>query len=46
MLPLVSIIIPVYNAQDYVSECLESMKNQDYTNFEVVIVNDGSTDKK
>ena len=44
MLPLVSIIIPVYNSQLYIQECLESMKNQDYPNFEVVIVNDGSTD--
>ena len=41
---LISIIIPVYNAKSYVSRCLDSIKAQDYTNWEVIIINDGSTD--
>jgi glycosyltransferase involved in cell wall biosynthesis len=41
---MISIIIPVYNASKYISKCLESVICQTYNNFEVVIVNDGSTD--
>lgn len=41
---MISIIIPVYNAQKYIRECLESIKNQSYKELEVVIVNDGSND--
>ena len=39
-----SIIIPVYNVEDYIEKCLNSIKNQTYSNFEVIIVNDGSPD--
>lgn len=39
-----SIIIPVYNTEDYLKACLDSVKNQSYKNFEAIIVNDGSTD--
>lgn len=42
--PLVSIIIPCYNAQSTLRECLESIVSQDYPRFEVIVVNDGSTD--
>lgn len=42
--PLVSIIIPVYNDEKYIIETLNSVLNQVYTNWECVIVNDGSTD--
>ena len=41
---LVSVIVPVYNAVDYLEECLESIRVQDYSDFEVIMVNDGSTD--
>lgn len=41
---LISIIIPVYNQADKIGECLESILSQTYSNYEVIIVNDGSTD--
>ena len=40
----VSVIIPVYNAENYISECLESIICQTYKNIEIILVNDGSTD--
>lgn len=41
---LISIVIPIYNAEKYLEECLSSIKNQTYKNFEVIMVNDGSKD--
>ena len=41
---LISVIIPVYNVENYLEQCLNSIKNQTYKNFEVIIVNDGSKD--
>lgn len=41
---LISIVIPIYNAEKYLEECLTSIKNQTYKNFEVILVNDGSID--
>ena len=41
---LVSIIIPLYNVEKYISQCIESVLRQKYSKFEVIIVNDGSTD--
>ena len=39
-----SIIIPVYNAEKYLNECLNSILRQEYNNYEVIMINDGSTD--
>jgi glycosyltransferase involved in cell wall biosynthesis len=44
MKPSVSIIVTCYNYGSYIAECLDSIKNQTYINYEVIIVNDGSTD--
>ena len=42
---IVSIIVPVYNGEKYISRCLDSLINQTYSNLEIVLVNDGSIDK-
>lgn len=42
--PTVSVIIPVYNAQEGIKQCLDSLLNQSFTDFEIILLNDGSTD--
>lgn len=42
--PLISVVIPVYNASNTILSTLESVRNQSYKNFEIIIVNDGSKD--
>ena len=42
--PLVSIVIPVYNGADYLAEAIDSAIAQTYSNIEIIVVNDGSTD--
>ena len=42
--PLVSIVVPVYNGEKYLEETLNILKNQTYKNFEVIMVDDISTD--
>jgi glycosyltransferase involved in cell wall biosynthesis len=43
--PFVSVIIPIYNARDWLSECLDSVVSQTLENIEIICVNDGSTDE-
>lgn len=42
--PLISVIVPCYNVEKYVGQCLESILSQSYENIEVLVINDGSTD--
>lgn len=42
---LVSVIVPVYNVVDYLPQCLESILHQTYSNLEILLINDGSTDQ-
>ena len=42
--PLVSIVMPVYNVQDFLKECLDSVVNQTMKELEIICVDDGSTD--
>lgn len=44
MTPLVSIVIPAYNAAEFLKETIDSVKAQGFTNWEMIVVNDGSTD--
>ncbi len=44
MPPLISIIIPVYNVEQYFDYCIQSVLSQDYTNLEIILIDDGSTD--
>ena len=43
--PMISIIIPVYRAEEYIVQCLQSIQNQTFQNYEVILVNDGSPDQ-
>lgn len=42
--PLVSIIVPVYNVEKYLDRAIDSIKKQTYQNYEVLMIDDGSTD--
>lgn len=43
--PLISVIVPIYNGEKYLKECIESIRNQTYPNLEIILINDGSNDK-
>ena len=45
MKPLISVIVPVYKVEKYLSKCVDSIINQTYENLEIILVNDGSPDK-
>ena len=42
--PLISVIVPVYNVERYLRECVESIQRQSYSNMEIILVDDGSPD--
>ncbi len=42
--PYLSIIVPVFNVEQYLHKCIDSIINQEYVNFELILINDGSTD--
>ena len=43
--PVVTVLMPVYNAEEYLVEAIESVLNQTFRDFEFLIINDGSTDR-
>lgn len=45
MHPLVSIIVPIYNSEKYLERCIDSILSQEYTHFELLLMDDGSTDR-
>lgn len=45
MKPKISIIVPIYNVERYINRCINSILNQTFTNFELILVNDGSLDR-
>ena len=44
MIPLISVIVPIYNVELYLPKCIDSIINQTYTKLEIILVNDGSPD--
>ena len=43
--PLISVILPIYNIERYLPKCMESLFDQTYRNLEIIMVDDGSTDR-
>ncbi|MBS5589220.1 glycosyltransferase family 2 protein [Streptococcus thermophilus] len=42
---IVSVIVPVYNVEEYIRECIKSIQAQTYSNIEIIVINDGTKDK-
>ena len=42
--PLISVIVPIYNTQEYLTKCVQSVLDQTYQGFEILLVDDGSQD--
>lgn len=42
---LISVVVPIYNVENYIEKCLDSIINQSYRNLEIILIDDGSTDK-
>ena len=40
----ITVIVPVYNVERYINKCIDSIKNQTYSNLQIILVDDGSTD--
>ena len=43
--PIISIIVPIYNVEKFLPFCIKSIKEQTFTDYECILINDGSTDK-
>ena len=43
---LISVIVPMYNVEKYIGQCLESLIKQTHKNLEIIVINDGSTDTR
>ena len=43
-MPKISVIVPVYNTEKYLRRCMESILNQTFNDFEIILIDDGSTD--
>lgn len=43
--PLLSVIVPVYNVENYIGDCIQSLINQHYSNLDILLIDDGSEDR-
>ena len=43
-MPKITVVVPAYNVEQYIEDCLDSISGQTYDDYEVIVVNDGSTD--